>query len=73
MRALDINNVARATSCIACAVEMRTSNEREMSLRELEIHRGGRGLHGEKLIQKTPKNTTSSAAYHFVSEKLKKN
>ena len=37
-------------------------------LRELEIHRGGRGLHFEKLIQRTLKNTTSSPAYHFGSE-----
>ena len=29
VRALEIHDVARATSCIACALEMRSSNGRE--------------------------------------------
>ena len=32
MHALEIHDVARATSCIACALEMRSSNGRERPL-----------------------------------------
>ena len=34
VRALEIHDVARATSCIACALEMRSSNGRERPQRE---------------------------------------
>ena len=35
MRALEIHDVARATSCIACAQEMRSSNGRERPIVDL--------------------------------------